>query len=156
MSRATGATRSDAARARRWRRGDSVGPRDVARTPHRDPVPLEVPGPGQALGWPRPGAHRAARLAAVRLRWTARAGRRGGRRGGGLGRVGGPGAELPLPHPGGADERAEVPLRSEEHTSELQSPMYLVCRLLLEKKKQKPNPHLISFATTFTGDQHEI
>src|SRR5437762_10559972 len=25
-------------------------------------------------------------------------------------------------------------LRSEEHTSELQSPMYLVCRLLLEKK----------------------
>src|SRR5437879_7272835 len=28
-------------------------------------------------------------------------------------------------------------LRSEEHTSELQSPMYLVCRLLLEKKKHK-------------------
>src|SRR5437762_5463159 len=28
--------------------------------------------------------------------------------------------------------------RSEEHTSELQSPMYLVCRLLLEKKKHKP------------------
>src|SRR5436189_4821865 len=34
-------------------------------------------------------------------------------------------------HHGGADLRA----RSEEHTSELQSPMYLVCRLLLEKKK---------------------
>src|SRR5437879_8284342 len=29
------------------------------------------------------------------------------------------------------------PERSEEHTSELQSPMYLVCRLLLEKKKKK-------------------
>src|SRR5436189_3329536 len=29
----------------------------------------------------------------------------------------------------------ELGLRSEEHTSELQSPMYLVCRLLLEKKK---------------------
>src|SRR5437762_9946658 len=29
------------------------------------------------------------------------------------------------------------PSRSEEHTSELQSPMYLVCRLLLEKKKKK-------------------
>ena len=29
-----------------------------------------------------------------------------------------------------------MPDRSEEHTSELQSPMYLVCRLLLEKKKQ--------------------
>src|SRR5437763_17057694 len=28
-----------------------------------------------------------------------------------------------------------VDARSEEHTSELQSPMYLVCRLLLEKKK---------------------
>src|SRR5437762_9055522 len=28
--------------------------------------------------------------------------------------------------------------RSEEHTSELQSPMYLVCRLLLEKKKAEP------------------
>src|SRR5437879_8845279 len=29
------------------------------------------------------------------------------------------------------------PTRSEEHTSELQSPMYLVCRLLLEKKKKE-------------------
>src|SRR3712207_4311358 len=29
--------------------------------------------------------------------------------------------------------------RSEEHTSELQSRQYLVCRLLLEKKKKKPN-----------------
>src|SRR3712207_6882410 len=33
-------------------------------------------------------------------------------------------------------ERQRVPLpRSEEHTSELQSRQYLVCRLLLEKKK---------------------
>src|SRR5437762_11396072 len=30
-------------------------------------------------------------------------------------------------------------LRSEEHTSELQSPMYLVCRLLLEKKNSITN-----------------
>src|SRR3712207_6866576 len=29
-----------------------------------------------------------------------------------------------------------VPVRSEEHTSELQSRQYLVCRLLLEKKKK--------------------
>src|SRR3712207_7090154 len=29
-----------------------------------------------------------------------------------------------------------IPLRSEEHTSELQSRQYLVCRLLLEKKKK--------------------
>src|SRR3712207_7058771 len=32
-------------------------------------------------------------------------------------------------------ERAAVSIRSEEHTSELQSRQYLVCRLLLEKKK---------------------
>src|SRR3712207_9090193 len=30
--------------------------------------------------------------------------------------------------------------RSEEHTSELQSRQYLVCRLLLEKKKNHPRP----------------
>src|SRR5437762_8161972 len=34
--------------------------------------------------------------------------------------------------------------RSEEHTSELQSPMYLVCRLLLEKKKNKNGKILTS------------
>src|SRR2546425_5103142 len=33
--------------------------------------------------------------------------------------------------------RHPVPARSEEHTSELQSLAYLVCRLLLEKKKNK-------------------
>src|SRR2546426_7870983 len=32
--------------------------------------------------------------------------------------------------------------RSEEHTSELQSPCNLVCRLLLEKKKKKAKDHL--------------
>src|SRR5687767_15626400 len=32
---------------------------------------------------------------------------------------------------------AQTELRSEEHTSELQSLAYLVCRLLLEKKKKK-------------------
>src|SRR5256885_3741247 len=37
--------------------------------------------------------------------------------------------------PYGADVRVEVEQRSEEHTSELQSPCNLVCRLLLEKKK---------------------
>src|SRR5207244_6891811 len=34
--------------------------------------------------------------------------------------------------------RAQAALRSEEHTSELQSPDHLVCRLLLEKKKKIP------------------
>src|SRR3712207_7087233 len=33
----------------------------------------------------------------------------------------------------------DVRLRSEEHTSELQSRQYLVCRLLLEKKKKRTN-----------------
>src|SRR3712207_8652176 len=44
--------------------------------------------------------------------------------------------------PVGADDRDVVhalalELRSEEHTSELQSRQYLVCRLLLEKKKEQ-------------------
>src|SRR3712207_7241655 len=51
-------------------------------------------------------------------RWPARAVRRRGRRGGA----------------GGG--------RSEEHTSELQSRQYLVCRLLLEKKKTADNRHV--------------
>src|SRR2546426_10761266 len=34
-------------------------------------------------------------------------------------------------------ETSSLPERSEEHTSELQSPCNLVCRLLLEKKKKK-------------------
>src|SRR5438552_12234315 len=33
-------------------------------------------------------------------------------------------------------------LRSEEHTSELQSPDHLVCRLLLEKKKKKQKTYI--------------
>src|SRR5690348_11780977 len=40
--------------------------------------------------------------------------------------------------PGGLDAFIDQ-LRSEEHTSELQSPVHLVCRLLLEKKKTKKN-----------------
>src|SRR2546422_1463418 len=39
---------------------------------------------------------------------------------------------------GEARERVARPRRSEEHTSELQSRLHLVCRLLLEKKKRKP------------------
>src|SRR5690348_17686518 len=38
--------------------------------------------------------------------------------------------------------RSTAAARSEEHTSELQSPVHLVCRLLLEKKKRKVRmPH---------------
>src|SRR3712207_7867438 len=39
------------------------------------------------------------------------------------------------------------PVRSEEHTSELQSRQYLVCRLLLEKKKQNKNKDINYLAT---------
>src|SRR5690348_18144641 len=37
--------------------------------------------------------------------------------------------------------------RSEEHTSELQSPVHLVCRLLLEKKKKQPRTIMIHSTT---------
>src|SRR3712207_8812191 len=44
------------------------------------------------------------------------------------------------------------PSRSEEHTSELQSRQYIVCRLLLEKKKKHQHnnlmPHLVLTSTT--------
>src|SRR5437762_9822637 len=46
-----------------------------------------------------------------------------------------------LPPPPRRSSRSSVG-RSEEHTSELQSPMYLVCRLLLEKKKQPQQCYL--------------
>src|SRR5205823_13010483 len=48
-------------------------------------------------------------------------------------------AVCPLPGwiPAGTVPMGTVPARSEEHTSELQSLAYLVCRLLLEKKKKK-------------------
>src|SRR2546426_4453062 len=42
--------------------------------------------------------------------------------------------------------------RSEEHTSELQSPCNLVCRLLLEKKKNKNSMHRTLNTTTTDGD----
>src|SRR5258708_18290434 len=41
------------------------------------------------------------------------------------------------------------PRRSEEHTSELQSPDHLVCRLLLEKKKKNQHHHYLK-----TGQQN--
>src|SRR2546422_2908837 len=41
--------------------------------------------------------------------------------------------------------------RSEEHTSELQSRLHLVCRLLLEKKKKKQYTYIITY-----GSRHAI
>src|SRR3712207_7479243 len=62
------------------------------------------------------------------------------------------GAPARRAHRTGADDRpaGAVPAaaRSEEHTSELQSRQYLVCRLLLEKKKTTSS-HLTSVLTQF-------
>src|SRR3712207_7485888 len=72
-----------------------------------------------------PGVHTIS-LGGVRARHS---GGRPGRSGWAGPPAGGPACELRLP------ERAHLSdLRSEEHTSELQSRQYLVCRLLLEKK----------------------
>src|SRR5438876_5722555 len=50
----------------------------------------------------------------------------------------------------GAGRASSAPsaLRSEEHTSELQSPVHLVCRLLLEKKKLLPRSSVPSNSMT--------
>src|SRR5438876_8772168 len=45
--------------------------------------------------------------------------------------------------PPAGHDGAEQPIRSEEHTSELQSPVHLVCRLLLEKKKRSSLPSTV-------------
>src|SRR5438876_3478048 len=42
----------------------------------------------------------------------------------------------------------DIENRSEEHTSELQSPVHLVCRLLLEKKKKKQQTHTTTQTTS--------
>src|SRR2546425_8858229 len=59
--------------------------------------------------------------------------------------AGAPHARIALDEVAGAQlqplEEALHLLRSEEHTSELQSLAYLVCRLLLEKKKHIQAPH---------------
>src|SRR5205807_3770505 len=46
--------------------------------------------------------------------------------------------------------------RSEEHTSELQSPCNLVCRLLLEKKKYRPPalPPILDFLNAHRSEQN--
>src|SRR5574337_1355138 len=48
-------------------------------------------------------------------------------------------SHLQFPWPLRATLRSPLRSRSEEHTSELQSPLNLVCRILLEKKKKKNN-----------------
>src|SRR2546422_3147379 len=53
----------------------------------------------------------------------------------------------------GSRGETKVVSRSEEHTSELQSRLHLVCRLLLEKKKKKNPTSTYSSSTTY---QREI
>src|SRR5256885_10152498 len=46
--------------------------------------------------------------------------------------------------------------RSEEHTSELQSPCNLVCRLLLEKKKKIESPHTHDVAQSIHRSETDV
>src|SRR5690625_7049537 len=78
---------------------------------------------------------------------------------GGPGDGEGGGATGPLPHPpidvDSGDHRQQRLVggtsRSEEHTSELQSRGHLVCRLLLEKKKQRKPQEIVNAASTLNA-----
>src|SRR5688572_32507831 len=59
---------------------------------------------------------------------------------------------MPDGRPGLLEAGYDGTLRSEEHTSELQSQSNLVCRLLLEKKKQRTNEHHYLITTRY--DRH--
>src|SRR6266581_7465052 len=61
------------------------------------------------------------------------------------------------PAPGCPQVRPDA-VRSEEHTSELQSPVHLVCRLLLEKKKnnQRTNPPNLLNENTSLEDERRL
>src|SRR5947209_13481305 len=50
--------------------------------------------------------------------------------------------------------RDAVDARSEEHTSELQSRQYLVCRLLLEKKKKREAQYTMMTPSTLHAKQY--
>src|SRR2546422_7917196 len=50
----------------------------------------------------------------------------------------------------------ELAQRSEEHTSELQSRLHLVCRLLLEKKKNTHPPPFYSMSLTTDAERHPV
>src|ERR1039457_7386561 len=62
-------------------------------------------------------------------------------------------AEVEVEHPG-PDQADDDAGRSEEHTSELQSPCNLVCRLLLEKKTKKINTQRNINVVCTTTDRH--
>src|SRR6478752_9091752 len=57
-------------------------------------------------------------------------------------------AAVPSPHTQRPQASSRLGSRSEEHTSELQSRLHLVCRLLLEKKKYNLNSSTLQKKTT--------
>src|SRR5256885_3474050 len=99
---------------------------------------LMIRRPPRSTLFPYTTLFRSAGAAPHRLQLVARAGARAAGADGSAAHRSFPGARGPL---GGARGRSRcarrrLAQRSEEHTSELQSPCNLVCRLLLEKKKQ--------------------
>src|SRR5438034_2096342 len=62
-----------------------------------------------------------------------------------------PSSVAPSPKP----EMTTLSIRSEEHTSELQSHSDLVCRLLLEKKKKSINNDHTNYEQIVTNTRHE-
>src|SRR5205823_12239167 len=102
-----------------WLRRPPTSPLFPYTTLFRSHVDLGRPHPGPSLGDLLRDGRRLRRL------------RPRGRAAGHRHRVLAAHAPRPLSHPARGAVRAE---RSEEHTSELQSLAYLVCRLLLEKK----------------------
>src|SRR2546422_4274551 len=58
-----------------------------------------------------------------------------------------------LPGFGAGPDQLDDLVRSEEHTSELQSRLHLVCRLLLEKKKNKKHRAMSHFTVAHTCQQ---
>src|SRR3712207_7344230 len=101
----------------------------IRRPPRSPPLPLPDALPIWASLPPPPGATQAELL--------RRLNRRAGPAAAGHRELGERVLSRAAPGRGHVDLRLSDPPRSEEHTSELQSRQYLVCRLLLEKKKQE-------------------
>src|SRR2546422_7154117 len=100
----------------------------------------------RCMRWPTHGSGCGEERAAPEYLELARGGRGRGagarrRRGAATTRASDRAGAAVLPPPDGGTRRVRAHLlcdhRSEEHTSELQSRLHLVCRLLLEKKKKK-------------------
>src|SRR2546422_1226558 len=100
----------------------NISPRRTTSAIVMELEPVTISPPGSTCAWP----------------WREQQRRRLGRRAN----------SEPDPHPGGAvsghaaedqvvPRQLRIEARSEEHTSELQSRLHLVCRLLLEKKKKE-------------------